>query len=483
MPSNDPARPNILFILADDHGAWALGSAGNPEVETPNLDRLSREGMRFENFFCASPVCSAARASIMTGRIPSQHGIHDWLRGGNADVKPDYTLKGIEYLEGMRGYTDFLAEAGWNCGISGKWHMGHSRKPQKGLQYWEVMGFGGCPYYGTEMIRDGEVYMEDRYITDVITDHAVEYLEETKTRDEPFYLSVHHFAPHSPWDRQYHPSETWDRYQKDYALDSVPRVPLHPNQIDSAPHPSTDQEHREILGGYYTAVTEMDRNIGRLLDWLDENGLRENTLVIFTGDNGMNIGHHGVYGKGNGTFPMNMYDTSVKVPMIMSQPGTLAEDVVVSEMLSHYDVMPTLLDRFGLENPEADSLPGASFNAILDGQDFEEREPVVIFDEYGPVRMIRTKEWKYVHRYAYGPHELYNLADDPGEERNLIDDEAHDPTRMELKARLDEWFVRYVDPALDGVREPVTGKGQVNLAGPAGKGEMAFVGDWRHVAR
>ncbi len=483
MASKDANRPNILFILADDHGAWALGSAGNPDVQTPNLDRLAREGMRFENFFCASPVCSAARASIMTGRIPSQHGIHDWLRGGNTDVAPDYTFKAIEYLEGMSGYTDFLAKAGWRCGISGKWHMGDSRKPQKSLDYWKVMGYGGCPYYGTDMIRDGEIYEEPRYITDVITDHALEYLEDAENHGDPFYLSVHHFAPHSPWDRQYHPNETWDRYVNECPLTSVPRVKLHPNQIDSAPHPSTDEEHREILGGYYTAVTEMDRNIGRLLAWLDEHGLRESTLVIFTGDNGMNIGHHGVYGKGNGTFPMNMYETSVKVPMIISQPGTLAEDSVVDEMLSHYDIMPTLLDRFGMKNPDAEKLPGMSFNAILDGRSFAGRDPVVIFDEYGPVRMIRSTEWKYVHRYPYGPHELYHVSEDPNEQHDLISDESLVSIREELKAQLDDWFTRYVDPRLDGVREPVTGKGQVNLAGPGGKGAEAFVGDWKHVAR
>ena len=135
MPGHSP---NILFILSDDQGAWALGCAGNDEIRTPNLDRLARTGMRFSNFFCASPVCSPARASILTGRIPSQHGVHDWLRGGNALTAGELEAGGglIEYLKDQPGYTDVLAQAGWICGLSGKWHLGDSHHPQKGFTYW-----------------------------------------------------------------------------------------------------------------------------------------------------------------------------------------------------------------------------------------------------------------------------------------------------------------------------------------------------------
>ena len=116
-------RPNVIVILTDDQGYWALGCAGNEEIRTPNLDRLAASGTRFENFFCVSPVCSPARASLLTGRIPSHHGVHDWLRGGNAKV--DHENHGlIEYLKDQPGYTDFLSQQGYVCGLSGKWHLG-----------------------------------------------------------------------------------------------------------------------------------------------------------------------------------------------------------------------------------------------------------------------------------------------------------------------------------------------------------------------
>ena len=172
-----------------------------------------------------------------------------------------------------------------------------------------------------------------------------------------------------------------------------------------------------------------------------------------------------------------MYDTSVKVPTIISHPGSIPEGVTTDALLSHYDFMPTLLGYLGIDNPEADALPGTSFLPLLKGREMKERENVVVYDEYGPVRMIRSKEWKYVHRYPYGPHELYNLGDDPDERDNLIDDESKSNTKVSMKAMLDDWFARYVDPRVDGAREAVYGKGQLALAGPAGRGAKAFADD------
>ncbi len=472
MASRDPDRPNILFILCDDQGPWAMGCAGNPEIRTPNLDRLAASGMRFENFFCTSPVCSPARASILTGRIPSQHGIHDWLRGGNINAEGD---KAIEYLAGQSAYSDFLATAGYLCGFSGKWHLGASDKPQKGFSHWYAHARGGGPYYGAPMVRDGKLYREPDYVTYAITDDALSFINRHASDDQPFYLSVHYTAPHSPWDRDNHPAELYDSYD-DCPFESCPDVPPHPWQINTAPR-GTGEKRRAILKGYFAAVTAMDASIGRILDRLEELGLRENTLVFFCSDNGMNMGHHGIYGKGNGTFPLNMYDTSVKVPAIVSRPGHVPEGLVADQLLSQYDIRPTLLDYLGLEDPEADRLPGRSFAPLLRGEPFEQPESIVVFDEYGPVRMIRTRQWKYVHRYPYGPHELYNLAEDPDEERNLYEETGPGGIVEELKGRLDEWFCRYADPLLDGAREPVSGKGQIERAGPAGMGRKAFETD------
>jgi choline-sulfatase len=469
--------PNILLILTDDQGHWAMGCAGNREIRTPDLDRLARTGMRFDNFFCASPVCSPARASLLTGRIPSQHGIHDWLRAGNAPSEGPL----IEYLKGQTGYSDLLAANGYTCGLSGKWHLGDSLHPQKGFGFWRVHATGGGPYYGAPMVREGQVYQEPRYVSDVITDNALAFLDQAAEREQPFLLEVHYTAPHSPWDRANHPPELYDSYHDHCPFESTPLLPRHPWQINSAPQGDTPEHRRAVLSGYFAAVTAMDAGVGRILDRLEALGLREQTLVLFIGDNGMNMGHHGIYGKGNGTFPMNMYDSSVKIPAILSRPGYLPQGVVCADLLSQYDWFPTLLDYLGFENPEADYLPGQSFTPLLRGQPMPSREPVVVFDEYGPVRMIRDREWKYVHRYPYGPHELYDLRNDPEETRNLYGDAAHQGRQRELRAMLEDWFMRYVNPSLDGAREPVTGKGQLNLAGPAAKGQGNFADDWHYL--
>ncbi len=492
MTPNQPAahvegqrgqRPNLLFILTDDQGYWAMGCAGNDEIETPNLDRLAATGLHFANFFCASPVCSPARASILTGRIPSQHGVQDFLRGGNSDLW-GADDRGIEYLAGQPAYTDLLAAAGYQCGLSGKWHLGYAERPQKSFAYWNVHASGSGPYYAAPMIEHGALYQPEGYVTDVITDHALEFLAAQKANEAPFCLHVHYTAPHAPWGREHHPPALYDRYHSECAFTSVPDEPMHPDHLHKAGAAGslgfTPESRRATLSGYFAAVTAMDQNVGRLLDWLEAEGLREETLVIFTSDNGMNMGHHGIYGKGNGTFPPNMFDTSVKVPMLISQPGIVPQGEVVESLQSHYDLMPTLLDYVGVENPLAEQLPGQSFASRLHGEATgatAPNEPIVIFDEYGPTRMIRTQQWKYVHRYPFGPHELYDLAADPDERQNLVAATAHQARRAELLGTLEAWFVRYVDPACDGSREAVMGRGQLNVVGPAARGQQRFADD------
>jgi len=463
-------RPNILFILTDDQGHWAMGCAGNDEIQTPNLDRLAAEGTRFDNFFCTCPVSSPARSSILTGRIPSQHGVHDyikrgdWPRGGENE-------RPIEYLAGLSATTDLLAADGYTCGVSGKWHMGAPATPQKSFSYWRP--FRGGHYYDAPVMIDGKPVTQPGYRPDRITDLGLEFLRDVRPADDPFYLAVNYIAPHSPWTRENHPDETFDMYYHDCPFDSLPDLPKHPWQA-AFPEFYTEEGRRVDRSGYFAAVTEMDRNVGRLLDELERQGLRENTLVYFCGDNGMNLGQHGICGKGNGTFPLNMYDSSVKVPAIISMPGNVPEGEVCDELLSQYDIRPTLLEVAGIEDEEADALPGTSFASLLSGDDDTPREDVVVFDEYGPTRMIRSREWKYVRRYPFGPNELYDLAADPGEITNLVDDPAHADRCTEMRGRMERWFEGYVDPEVDGVREAVTGYGQCDLAGLKGGGVESF---------
>lgn len=469
-------KPNILFFLSDDQGAWAMHCAGNEELKTPNLDRIAANGMRFENFFCASPVCSPARASLMTGTIPSAHGVLDWIRGGNLDAErfaeqgaqdpydgyiSEY--KPIQYLAGQLTYTDVLTQNGYNCALSGKWHLGDSVNPQHGFKYWYTIGRGGCCYYHPDIVENGRITnMHGHYVTDLITDKALEFLDTLSEQENPFYLSVHYTAPHSPWGAEHHPKEFIDLYE-DCPFNSVPNVPDHPGLTCDPVYGTA--KRRENLRGYFAAVTAMDQGIGKILDRLDEKGLTEDTIVIFAADNGMNMGHHGVWGKGNGTQPMNMYDTSVKVPFMVSYPKVVPAGSVCTQMVSAYDFFPTLLDFLGLDAHQVQNLPGKSFAEALRGKKETADQNVVVFDEYGPVRMIRSSRYKYIHIYPYGPNEFYDLQQDPGEEHNLIDDPAYEPLILEMRREMESWFNRYVNPEIDGSREGVTGYGQLCMAG------------------
>lgn len=170
-------KPNIIFILTDDQGAWAMHCAGNGDVHTPNLDRIAAQGIRFNNFFCASPVCSPARASILTGTIPSCHGVQDWLSGGNlpADLKQIQGHSGYEketipfqYTQHLTAYTDLLKENGYYCALSGKWHLGDSLTPQHGFSEWYTIGRGGCAYFQPDIVENGKLEFKDSYVTDLI---------------------------------------------------------------------------------------------------------------------------------------------------------------------------------------------------------------------------------------------------------------------------------------------------------------------------
>lgn len=456
-------RPNIIVILTDDQGYWAMGCAGNPDVKTPNIDKLAASGIRFTNFFCTSPVCSPSRSSILTGKMPSQHGVHDWL---NLETKEE---KEISFLEGHVGYTDILAKNGYHCGISGKWHMGGSANPQKGFSHWYVHAQGGGPYDKAPMYKDGELIEEEGYITDLITDDGLDFMNKHANKESPFYLSVNYTAPHSPWIDQ-HPKKYVDMYDETI-LEAHPKNPEHPWSTTSF-----SEKHFEHLQGYFASITAMDDNVGRIIDEVERLGIQENTLIWFMSDNGLNFGHHGIWGKGNGTYPQNMYDTSVKVPAIVSHPGCIPAGKVCEALISGYDFMPTLLEYVNLDHVMDKQLPGRSFVAELnEKEESTSRDHVVIFDEYGPVRMIRTKEWKYIHRYPYGPHELYHLTVDPREMDNLIDVAVHDQIRMNMKSKLDNWFIKHSDPDVDGTREAVKGAGQRGLAGKKGEGSDVYV--------
>lgn len=476
-------RPNLLIIMSDDQGPWALGCAGTPELKTPNIDRLAAGGIRFENFFCVSPVCSPARASFLTGRIPSGHGVHDWIRRGNMDDTRGRTWHGpevrTEYLAGLTGFTDILAENGYRCAISGKWHLGAGDVPQKSHDFWCVHSLGGDSYTDYWVFDNSEhITRRTQYVSDYFTARAMDFLEThaQENSDNSFCLSLHYTAPHAPWRESEQPPDIWNAYADTEF--SLPREEVNPI-FGASPWNPAEDERRETIRGYFTTITAMDRCIGLLMDKLDALGLTENTMVIFTGDNGFNMGHHGILGKGNGTFPLNMYDESVKVPFIVYCPHRFPGGIVNNNLLSHYDFMPAILDYLELENPLDGQLPGRSFAPVLRGEKPDavsnetEGPEIVVCDEYGPNRMLRTPEWKYVQRYPRGPDELYCLADDPRESENLADDPRHQELRLDMRNRLSRWFERYAAPDLDGSKlTDCRGSGQLERLGTGKSGKV-----------
>ena len=481
-------KPNFIFILTDDQGPWALHCAGAKELSTPNLDALAAKGLRFDNFFCASPVCSPARASILTGKIPSAHGVQDWIRSGNIDnamvnkenLHGNYAeeTKPIQYLADETTYTKILSQHGYSCALSGKWHLGDSMQPQQGFSHWCTIGKGESDYFHPDIIEHGRIVKKDGFITDLITEKALQYLNDFSVKETPFYLSVHYTAPHSPWGKEQHPKEFWELYENS-KFESMPNLSDHPDSV-VRPVSAIPGEREKILNGYFAAISAMDAAVGRIVLRLEELEIKNETYVIFMSDNGMNMGHHGIWGKGNGTFPQNMYEESIKVPCIISCPSQIKNEGVCSSLVSQLDIFPTILELAGIPDNQRDPFrPGSSFVSLL-GLDsktpFIEKE-IFICEEYGPVRMIRTDKDKYIHRYPYGPHEYYDLLNDPGEQYNLIDEPEVQQYIIELRCKLEKWFIQFSSIHKDGLRESNKGFGQLSQVGPNAQAGNKFAQD------
>lgn len=441
--------------MTDDQGAWARGPL-MPELHTPALDELGAGGRELTRFFCASPVCSPARASLLTGRMPSAHGVHDWLRAENDGV----STVGVRYLEPFRTLPDTFARAGYACAHSGKWHLGDACTPAQGFQRWFAHLHGGGPYYGAPVSDEGMLRTEPGYITDAITDHADRFLRALAGAGSPFYVEVNYTAPHTPWGSEHHPARLRDLY-RDCTFASVPRTAEHPwfNRAHDELAGAMDDPH-DALVGFCAALSGVDEGVARLVATLDDLGVRDDTYVVFLSDNGFSCGHHGIWGKGNGTWPLNLWEDSIRVPFIINRPGRITPGLDDTPTMAT-SLFPTLLDLAGI-TPEADAWrAGASFASRLEGGGILPREesPVVICDEYGGTRMIRTRAHKYIHRVA-GPDELYDLRADPSELHSLAGDAAHAGIQSLLRRQLEDWFDAHAVARYDAFTRPVSGEGQ-----------------------
>ncbi len=439
-----PARnnlPNIVLIMTDNHAPWTLGCYGNREIRTPNIDRLAREGTRFTRCYSSNAVCSPTRATFLTGLMPSQHGVHCYLRANEAQVGPD----AYNTVEEFASLPEILAGLGYTCGLTGKWHLGGNLKPQEGFSYWVTKPHGHTStFYGAEVIEDGRIRKEPSYLTDFWTRHALRFI--VRNQDRSFFLFLAYNGPYGLGASLRRDARNRHAdYYADKELNSFPREPIHPWL----------RENRQFVNNltamrrYASEISGVDDGIGRILDALDRLGLRQDTLVIFTADQGLCGGHHGMWGMADHSRPLHTYDETCHVPLIFRHPARIPAGTSSDLMVSNYDLMPTLLNYLGCGDriPRRPERPGRDYSAILQGRPVEWDN--VIFYEFENTRMIRTPDWKYTRRFPNGPDELYDLRNDPGERRNLIDESEHADIRDRLAARMTAFFERYADPKYD----------------------------------
>ena len=425
-------QPNILLFITDDHGQWACGPYDNREVHTPNLDRLAAAGVVMENAFTPTPVCSPARASLLTGLTPSQHGIHDYIA---------MSFDRVNRLADVPTLPQLLQMAGYRTGLAGKWHLGHEDRPAPGFDFWFSVG-GAYPllHHGSRQFCDqGRMASLGGYINDIIAEKASAFVRTTDGR--PFFLIVGLTATHSPW--QDHPQRLVDLY-REAAFADIPLGESYPFGEHALESLSVDRNRaRQACAEYDAAVSHVDENVGRLQNVLEEAGQQENTLVVYASDHGLNCGHHGVWGKGNATLPLNMLEESIRVPLILSWPGVFPVGVRLDELVDHLDLFQTLAAAAGTDLPSTRKYAGESLIPFLCSSIAGERWRDVQFGEYATMRMARTRQQKLVRRYPNGPHELFDLEADPRESRNLIDDRAYQSVAAHLSGLMDSYFDRY----------------------------------------
>jgi arylsulfatase A-like enzyme len=438
--------PNVVLVMTDNQGAWTLGCYGNREIKTPNIDRMAAEGMLFTRAYCTHSLCSPSRATFLTGLIPSQHGLHYVVpEPGEADPSAATRPCAIREFETL---PKVLSRAGFVCGLSGKWHLGGFLHPQAGFRYWFTMPGGHTlTYYGAEVVWQGKIQKEPRYLTDAITDHAVDFIRQN--RDRRFFLLLTYDAPYgvsSCFTRTHENRHT--AFYADKPLNCFPREKIHPSQK----HRLELINNNVAIRGYAAAVSGVDDGVGTILKTLADLGIEKETLVIFTADQGFNGGHGGMWGLGEHTDPVNTREPLVRIPLIVRQPGRVLSHAVSDHVIASYDLLPTVLSHLGLSErkPSNPRLPGRDFSPLLAGRTIAWDD--VAFHEFDRTRMIRTPRWKLTRRYPGGPDELYDMQNDPQERQNLVAQPAGARVLHSLNERLQQFFDGFADPKYDRTR-------------------------------
>ncbi|MEO0473234.1 MAG: sulfatase [Bacteroidota bacterium] len=432
---------NVVFILSDDHRYDFMGFTGKvPWLKTPAMDKMAREGAHCENAFVATSLCSPSRASILTGLYPHSHTIVD-----NSAPNPGNLVYFPEYLQ----------EAGYQTAFFGKWHMGsHKADPRPGFDHWLSFRGQGEYYNPTFNINGEEVtYQDSAYNADLLTQHALDWLDGRKKK-KPFFMYLSHKSVHA----QFKPAK---RHKGQYAKEKLVFPPTYSQTRDNTwvkhDWPKWVKEQRYSWHGvdymyhgahnfdtffraYCETLSGMDESIGKVLDYLEENDLAENTVVIYMGDNGFSFGEHGLIDK------RHMYEESMKVPMLVWAPGRVKAGSKVPQMLQNIDIAPTVLDLAGLQRP--DHFQGESFAPILDEKEVEWRNRVfyeyyweVYFPQTPTTFGVRTDRYKYImYHGVWDRNELYDLQEDPYEQNNLIRHPDHQKRVAAMRNDVFDWL-------------------------------------------
>jgi arylsulfatase A-like enzyme len=441
-------RPNIIYIMSDDHASHALGCYGSRINKTPNLDRIGRQGMRFENCFVTNSLCGPSRATLLTGKYSHING---------------YTVNERRFDGSQATFPKMLQKAGYQTAIVGKWHLGSD---PTGFDYWNILPGQGV-YVDPQFIEMGVKKQVKGYVTDLITDQAIEYI---RTRDvaKPFCLLYHHKAPHRSWVPDAKHADLYENeklplpvtFDDDYAnrgtaaREQQMTIERDLNRADLKQDPPSgmsghdlkEWKYQRFIKDYVRVIASIDDNVGRLLDYLDKSGLAENTIVIYTSDNGFFLGDHGWFDK------RFMYEESLRVPLLVRFPGKVKAGSTSGSFISNADFASTFLDYAGAPIP--DDLQGRSMRPILEGREpgnwrksiyyhyYEFPQPHHVYPHIG----VRTAEFKLVYYYTLKEWELFDLKKDPHELKNLYDNPSHAQTREKLTGELRRLQSELKDP-------------------------------------
>ncbi|MFD0959718.1 sulfatase [Paenibacillus chungangensis] len=445
--------PNILFILIDDMGWKDLQCYGSDYYETPNLDRMAQEGIRFTDGYAACPVCSPTRASALTGKYPATVGVTDWIDDTGNYHPCRGKLVDVPYVKQLplqeRTIATELKEAGYRTWHVGKWHLGgEGYEPERHGFDVNIGGSSwGCPKkgyfspYGLAALKDGP---EGEYLTDRITDEAIALIRQKDER--PFFLNLWHYAVHTPIQAKEEDIARFRKKAGEMGLDKI-----QPFEVGEA-FPTEQKRHLQVTRRrvqsdpvYAAMVYNLDWNIGRLLDALEEAGEADNTLIVFTSDNG---GLSTAEGSPTCNAPLSegkgwMYEGGVREPFIMRWPSVIASGRVSEEPITTPDLYPTFMEAAGLGAKPSHAIDGTSLMPLLSGAGPLEREAIFWhYPHYGnqggtPGSSVRMGDYKLIEFYEDGRLELYHLREDIEESRNLVETEPELAERM--KRKLDEW--------------------------------------------